>query len=71
MLCAGFGIRGVLGCLLGSSNSLLEIPRLVSLWQTGQLDLESLVSAHRPLEEINEAMDDLEAGRGVRTVLAL
>jgi Zn-dependent alcohol dehydrogenase len=63
--------KKIMGCLLGSSNSLLEIPRLVSLWQTGRLDLESLISRRRPLEEINEALDDLAAGRGIRTVLSV
>lgn len=63
--------KKVLGCLLGSSSSLLEVPRLVALWQGGQLDLEAMVTARRPLDEINEACDDLRAGRGVRTVLAV
>ena len=35
------------------------------------ISLESLVTAQRPLEEINQAMDDLEASRGIRTVLSL
>lgn len=69
LFCAGE--KKLLGCLLGSSNSLHEIPRLVSLWQTGQLDLDALISNRRPLEEINLAMEDLDAGRGIRTVLAL
>jgi Zn-dependent alcohol dehydrogenase len=30
-----------------------------------------MITARRPLEEINEACDDLRAGRGVRTVLEL
>ena len=67
----GVGEKKLMGCLLGSSNSLLEIPRLVSLWQTGQLDLDALISNRRPLAEINEAMADLDAGKGIRTVLTL
>jgi S-(hydroxymethyl)glutathione dehydrogenase / alcohol dehydrogenase len=63
--------KKLLGCALGSSNSLREIPRLISLWQAGRLDLESLITARRPLAEINEAMADLTAGRGVRTVLSI
>jgi Zn-dependent alcohol dehydrogenase len=63
--------KKLIGCVLGSCNSLREIPRLVSLWQAGRLDLESLITARRPLDEINEAMDDLRAGRGIRTVLAI
>ena len=57
--------------LLGSSNSPFEIPRLIGLWRSGRLDLEGLVTNRRPLAEINEAVDDLEHGRGIRTVLAI
>jgi len=57
--------------LLGSSNSPFEIPRLLGLWRAGRLDLEGLVTTRRPLAEINEAVDDLEHGRGIRTVLAI
>jgi len=62
--------KRVVGCALGSCNSLREIPRLIALWQAGRLDLEGLITARRPLAEINEAMDDLRASRGIRTVLA-
>ena len=48
-----------------------DIPRLVALWQAGRLDLEALITARRPLAEINEALDDLKAGRGIRTTLSL
>ncbi len=61
----------VMGCLLGSANSLREIPRLVGLWQAGQLDLEGLVTGTRPLEQINDALDDLRASVGVRTVITI
>ena len=63
--------KKLMGTLLGSCNSLREIPRLIGLYQAGHLDLEALITAHRPLEEINEAMADLSASRGIRTVLSL
>jgi Zn-dependent alcohol dehydrogenase len=68
-----FTISGkrVLGCVLGSCHSLREIPRLIALWQAGRLDLEGLITRRRPLAEINEAMADLRASRGIRTVLAI
>jgi Zn-dependent alcohol dehydrogenase len=68
---AAFTVSGkkLLGCILGGANSLREIPRLVSLWQAGRLDLDALVTARRPLSEINQAMDELRASRGIRTVL--
>ena len=63
--------KRLLGCVLGSCHSLREIPRLIGLWQRGRLDLASLVTARRPLSEINEAFDDLRAARGIRTVLEI
>jgi S-(hydroxymethyl)glutathione dehydrogenase/alcohol dehydrogenase len=63
--------KKLLGCLLGSCNSPRDIPRLVSLWQDGRLDLDGMITARRPLDEINDAFDDLRAARGVRTILAL
>ena len=62
--------KKLLGCTLGSVNSLREIPRLIALWQQGQIDLEALLTHRRPIEEVNEALDDLRAARGVRTVLS-
>jgi len=63
--------KKLIGCVLGSVNSLREIPRLIALWRAGRLDLESLITARRPLAEINEAMEDLRTSRGVRTVLTI
>jgi len=63
--------RKLMGTLLGGCNSLLEIPRLIGLYQAGRLDLESLITARRPLEEVNEAMVDLSESRGIRTVLTI
>ena len=61
--------KKLLGCTLGSCNSLRDVPRLVALWKAGRLDLEALITARRPLSEINEAAADMRAGLGVRTVL--
>ncbi len=63
--------KRVVGSVLGDSNALREFPRLVQLWQAGRLDLEGLVTARRPIEEIDQALADLRASRGVRTVLSI
>ena len=63
--------KRLMGTLLGSCNSLREIPRMIGLYQSGRLDLEALITARRPLDEINEAMADLSAGRGIRTILEI
>ena len=70
---AGFAFAGkrLVGCLLGSCNSLRDIPRFIDLAQSGRLDLAALVTAHRPLEEINQAFDDVRTTTGIRTVIEL
>lgn len=59
------------GCLLGSCNSLFEVPRLLRLWRRGLLDMESMITGRRPLSEVNEGFADLEASRGIRTVIEI
>jgi S-(hydroxymethyl)glutathione dehydrogenase/alcohol dehydrogenase len=66
-----FGVaeKKLIGCMLGSVNSRRDIPKLISLWQSGRLDLEGLVTARRPFDEIAEALDALADHQGIRTVL--
>jgi S-(hydroxymethyl)glutathione dehydrogenase/alcohol dehydrogenase len=61
--------KKLVGSVFGSSNPHREVPRMLSFWRAGQLDLEGMISRRRPLEEINEGFDDMRAGRGIRTVL--
>jgi S-(hydroxymethyl)glutathione dehydrogenase / alcohol dehydrogenase len=61
--------KRLLGCLLGSSNPPVDIPKLLALWRDGRLDLEGMITARRPLDQINEAFADMKAGVGLRTVL--
>ena len=68
---AMFTEKKLVGSLLGSCWAPRDIPRLVELWRAGRLDLDGMVTSRRPLEEINEAIADLESGRGLRTVLTI
>lgn len=63
--------KKLLGCMLGSSNALRDLPRFAALWKAGRLDLEGMVTARRPLSEINDAVADLQASRGIRTALVI
>lgn len=66
-----FTEKRLMGSLLGSSSSHRDVPRYLDLWRSGRLDLESMVTGHRPLDELNDAMDDMGAGRGLRTLIDL
>ena len=61
----------VSGCLLGGVNSVHEIARLTELWQTSRLDLEGMITARRPLKDINMAFEDMKAGKGIRSVIEI
>jgi S-(hydroxymethyl)glutathione dehydrogenase / alcohol dehydrogenase len=63
--------KKLVGTLYGTGNPARNIPMLLALWRRGSLDLESMVSYRRPLDEINDGLDDLRAGRGIRTVLSM
>lgn len=63
------GEKKLVGTVLGSVHSHRDIPRYLELWRAGRLDLEGMVTAHRPLAEVNEAFADMAAGRGLRTLL--
>lgn len=61
--------KKLIGSLYGSASIQAAIPRLVDLYMDGKLMIDELVSRRRPLEEINEAFDDLKAGAVARTVI--
>jgi S-(hydroxymethyl)glutathione dehydrogenase/alcohol dehydrogenase len=59
----------ILGSNYGSIDPQRDIPWLVDRYMAGELDLDSLVSGRRPLAEASDALDDLAAGRTLRTLL--
>ena len=63
--------RKLKGCFLGSCNGRRDIPKLLALWRAGRLDLGGMITARRPITEVNEAFEDMKAVRGIRTVLEL
>jgi Zn-dependent alcohol dehydrogenase len=62
--------KKIMGSLLGSCNSHRDVPRFIALWQAGKLDFEGMISNRRPVAEINEGLEDLRNGQGIRTVLS-
>jgi S-(hydroxymethyl)glutathione dehydrogenase / alcohol dehydrogenase len=63
--------KRLIGCYLGSANAHRDFPRIFDLWRSGRLDLASMVTARRPLGEVNAAVADLRRGSGIRTVLEM
>jgi Zn-dependent alcohol dehydrogenase len=60
--------KRIVGSLYGSSNPVVDLPRIFGLYRSGRLPLDALLGACYPLERINDAYDDLRrgaVGRGV------
>ncbi|MEI6405838.1 MAG: dehydrogenase, partial [Actinomycetes bacterium] len=59
----------ILGSNYGSIRPSVDIPWLVDQYMDGNLKLEEMVSARRPLEEAAAALADLEKGEALRQIL--
>ena len=61
--------KRVVGSLYGSSNPVVDLPRLFDLYRTGRLPLDLLLGRRYRLDEVNQAYQDLATGAVGRGVL--
>ena len=61
--------KRLLGSLYGEANPRADIPRLLSLYREGKLLLDETVTTEYKLADINDAYDDMLAGRNIRGVI--
>ena len=61
--------KRLLGSLYGEANPRSDIPRLLSLYREGKLLLDETVTTEYKLADINDAYDDMLAGRNIRGVI--
>jgi S-(hydroxymethyl)glutathione dehydrogenase/alcohol dehydrogenase len=66
-----FSERRLLGTTGGSNVPARDIPRIAKLYQEGQLDLDTLVSARRPLADFAESVAESERGEVARSVVVI
>jgi NDMA-dependent alcohol dehydrogenase len=58
--------KRIQGSIYGMMSPSKDIPRLLGLWRTGQLQLEPMLTQSYALEDINQGFDDLRAGLNIR-----
>ena len=64
--------KRLLGSFAGSIRPRLDLPNLLDLYRGGRLPLDGLISpGNIPLEGLQAAFDDMEAGEIARGVLML
>jgi NDMA-dependent alcohol dehydrogenase len=61
--------KSLAGTVFGSCNPKADVFRLARLYQTGQLQLDEMITRRYRLDDINEAYDDLRNGKIVRGII--
>lgn len=59
------------GTAFGGYKSRDSVPKLVEDYLAGRLKLDEFVTGHQPIQGINQAFDDMHAGKALRTIIDL
>lgn len=63
------GEKILTGSFMGTTNLSVDVPKLVALYQAGQLKLDELITARYPLDQINTAIESLLKGESLRNII--
>ena len=61
--------KSIKGSLFGDCNPTTDIPKILGLYQAGDLKLDEVITQTYTLDQVNEGYDDLLAGKNVRGVI--
>lgn len=61
--------KTVKGTLFGDCNPTTDIPKILGLYQSGDLKLDEIITKTYTLDQVNEGYDDLLNGKNVRGVI--
>ena len=61
--------KRIQGSLFGSGDPFHDIPRMVELYQSGDLKLDELITTTYTLDQVNQGYEDLIAGKNIRGVI--
>jgi NDMA-dependent alcohol dehydrogenase len=61
--------KSLKGSLFGDCNPTTDIPRILGLYQSGDLKLDEIITRTYTLDQVNEGYDDLLNGKNVRGVM--
>jgi S-(hydroxymethyl)glutathione dehydrogenase/alcohol dehydrogenase len=57
------------GSMMGSNKFRIDMPRYIDMYLQGKLNLDDMISARLPLNEINSAFDQMKTGEIARDVI--
>ena len=58
------------GSLFGAANGRADIPKLLRLYESGQLRLDELITTRYTLDEVTTGYQHLREGRNIRGIIA-
>jgi alcohol dehydrogenase (nicotinoprotein) len=61
--------KRIQGSLFGSGDPFHDIPRMVELYQSGDLKLDELITTTYTLDQVNQGYQDLLDGKNIRGVI--
>jgi alcohol dehydrogenase (nicotinoprotein) len=61
--------KSVVGSLFGDCNPTTDIPKILGLYQSGDIKLDEIITRTYTLDEVNEGYDDLLNGKNVRGII--
>ncbi len=61
--------RTLIGAWHGAARARVDFLWILDLYNQGKIKLDEMISRYRPLDEINEAFDDMNKGVIARTVI--
>jgi S-(hydroxymethyl)glutathione dehydrogenase/alcohol dehydrogenase len=61
--------KSIKGSLFGDCNPTTDIPKILGLYQSGDLKLDEIITRTYTLDQVQEGYDDLLAGKNVRGVV--
>jgi S-(hydroxymethyl)glutathione dehydrogenase/alcohol dehydrogenase len=61
--------RKIQGTSMGGNRFRVDMPRLLTLWRQGKLKLDSMITGHIKLDQINEGFAEMKTGTPVRNLI--
>ncbi|MFF3558342.1 Zn-dependent alcohol dehydrogenase [Streptomyces tsukubensis] len=66
-----FDEKRILPSMYGGGDALASFERSIALWRAGRIDLAGLITHRLPLARVNEALELMRTGEGLRTCIEI
>ena len=61
--------KNLQGTIFGGGNPQYDIPKLLTMYKAGKLNLDDMITRQYQLEQVNDGYNDMLEGRNIRGVI--